>query len=169
MLFVVAWHPGNQLVDAGPAGLRGTSAMPLPPGKGPPTRRELGHGTWGLLHRMAAKFPKDPTQEDKDRIVQFLNLLGHLFPCSECAGHFRAMIKEHPPQVGSNLEYSMWLCKVHNIVNRRVGNPVFVCEKEALQERWGDCGCFDGSEEGSAGATPVGTNAGVGVVTAPRQ
>ena len=65
LVFVAVWNPGSQLASLPPPvasaaspSLRGATedqATAGPPAKGPPTRRELGHGTWGLLHRCVAQ------------------------------------------------------------------------------------------------------------------
>lgn len=103
---------------------------------------------------MAAQFPAEPTPQEQADIRQFFKLFGQLYPCEECAGHFRGMLAEYPVQSGSNLELSQWMCKLHNFVNERLGHEQFSCAKEDLQERWGDCGCFEGSsgEEDATGA-----------------
>jgi hypothetical protein len=115
-------------------------------------RQELGRGTWNMLHRMAAQFDKSPTARKRQEAVTFFRLLGEFYPCPECAGHFREMLKEHPVEAGSNRELSLWLCRVHNIVNERLGKPAFPCTLEALKERWGSCGCFDAEGEGNSTA-----------------
>ncbi|KAI9912317.1 hypothetical protein PsorP6_005927 [Peronosclerospora sorghi] len=46
-----------------------------------------------------------------------------------------------------------WLCEQHNIVNRKLNKPVFVCTMENLEERWrkGKPSCWDeGDDEDSA-------------------
>ena len=115
---------------------------------------------------MAAKFPQEPTEQQQADVSAFLHTLGQFYPCEECAGHFRGVLRDVPPRVSSNLELSLWLCQVHNIVNARVGHPMFTCTKDALQERWGDCGCFDGSGSDSQ-ASDAGDDAssGAGVAT----
>mmetsp|Transcript_22960 Transcript_22960/g.80122 ORF Transcript_22960/g.80122 Transcript_22960/m.80122 type:complete len:190 (+) Transcript_22960:6462-7031(+) len=139
----------------------GDAAAALPPGmaanmqaaltaKEPPTKQQLGHCTWTLLHRLAAQFPAEPTADDQATITTFFTLFGQLYPCHECAEHFRGMLAEYPPDTRSNLHLSQWLCSLHNVVNERVGNPTFECTKEGLQERWGDCGCFDKDEDEAA-------------------
>lgn len=90
-----------------------------------------------------------------------------MLPCKECAAHFqcadaragaapsdttdmtapraarRTVLRDNPVEARGNLELSMWACRVHNVVNNRLGKTLFPCEKEALAERWGDCGCFE--------------------------
>lgn len=38
------------------------------------------------------------------------------------------------PQVNSRDEFSQWLCRAHNDVNRKLGKPEFDCSK--WDERW---------------------------------
>lgn len=42
-----------------------------------------------------------------------------------------------------NERASQWICKVHNIVNKRVHNEEFVCKADALHDRW-RMSCDDG-------------------------
>lgn len=93
----------------------------------PPTKQQLGHATWTFLHRMAAQFPAEPTAEEQASMASFFTLFGQWYPCHECAEHFRGMLSEFPPDTRSNLHLSMWLCRLHNIVNARVGHDAFEC------------------------------------------
>ena len=101
-------------------------------------KRELGRAGWVLLHNIAMKYPHLPSDEQKNDISQFLNLFGKLFPCSECRPHFKKMVSENPPDFSSNIKFNSWLNRVHNIVNRRIGNQEF--DVKRLDDRW-DCGC----------------------------
>lgn len=62
-------------------------------------RKALGNACWTFLHTIAARTPEKPSERRKARLAKFLELIGHLFPCSECARHFRGMLKKYPPQV----------------------------------------------------------------------
>ncbi len=66
---------------------------------------------------------------------------GKYFPCKECTYNFHEMIKEHPLRANTRSEFMIYVCEVHNIVNKRIGKPIFPCEK--VFEIWGqnDCGC----------------------------
>ncbi|ELA47322.1 hypothetical protein VCUG_01206 [Vavraia culicis subsp. floridensis] len=101
-------------------------------------REELGRGTWRLLHTMASKFPVDPSEQDKKNVIQFLSLLAKLFPCEECSMHFQKLLNDHVPVVSSRKEFELWLCSAHNVVNKRLGKPIFDCE--GISDVWG-CGC----------------------------
>lgn len=108
-------------------------------------RAELGHGVWNMLHRMAAQYDKQPSADRQAQVTQFFELFGQFYPCEKCAAHFRAMLAEHPVEAADNRALSLWLCKLHNKVNVRLMKPEFPCTLEALKERWGSCGCFDGA------------------------
>jgi FAD-linked sulfhydryl oxidase len=30
----------------------------------------------------------------------------------------------------------MWMCKQHNLVNQKLGKPLFPCEMDILDQRW---------------------------------
>lgn len=111
------------------------------------TRAELGRNTWYFLHKVAAKFSKSPSEAEQRQIETFFNSLGDIYPCEECATHFKELIATMPVEghTSSNADLSLWLCKIHNNVNERLGKPIFPCTLDALKEKWGSCGCFDAS------------------------
>ena len=114
------------------------------------TRVELGRGTWNLLHRMAAKYSASPSAGARAAMAAFFVTLGDVYPCDECAEHFRGMLAAPGADAAladataSGEALGMWLCARHNEVNARLGKPAFPCTPEALAERWGDCGCGEG-------------------------
>ncbi len=75
----------------------------------------------------------------------FFRLLGIHYPCDECAKHFREMLALYPidEHTVNNQVLSVWLCKLHNVVNARLKKPQFSCTLESIKEAYGECGCFD--------------------------
>nr|XP_010909084.1 FAD-linked sulfhydryl oxidase ERV1 isoform X1 [Elaeis guineensis] len=110
------------------------SAIPL-------TKEELGRSTWTLLHTIAAQFPDHPTRQQKHDVKELMVILSRLYPCKECADHFKEILKANPVQAGSQAEFSQWLCHVHNIVNRSLGKLTFPCNR--VNARWGKLDCKD--------------------------
>ena len=51
-------------------------------------------------------------------------------------------LKTLHPDTSSRYNFSQWLCRLHNDVNKRIGKPEFDCSK--VDERWRD-GWKDGS------------------------
>ena len=132
---------GAALSGGAAARLRG----PPPPPPPPSIRVELGRGTWNLLHRAAQRLPPVPTERERADLLAFFRILGDLYPCDECAEHYRGMLAASPVDARSGPQLAAWLCARHNEVNARLGKARFPCTPEALKERWGDCGCSEGS------------------------
>ena len=51
-------------------------------------------------------------------------------------------LKTNTPDTSNQLNFSQWLCRLHNDVNKKLGKPIFDCSK--VNERWRD-GWKDGS------------------------
>ena len=51
-------------------------------------------------------------------------------------------LKLEPPDTTSRTNFSQWLCRLHNAVNRKLEKPEFDCR--LVDERWKD-GWKDGS------------------------
>ena len=51
-------------------------------------------------------------------------------------------VETHPPEVGSRVKFSRWMCEMHNDVNKRMGKKLFDCSR--VDERW-----LDGWKDGS--------------------
>jgi FAD-linked sulfhydryl oxidase len=114
----------------------------------PLSREDLGTGTWGLLHTIAANFPEKPTTVQKVQARRFFDALGDLYPCAVCKEDFRRDIDEHPPDVSSREALSVWVCERHNEVNAKLGKPTLDCVLKTLDKRWKNGG------ERCGGATP---------------
>ena len=51
-------------------------------------------------------------------------------------------MSKKPPAVNSQKDLSQWMCDMHNVVNKKLGKPIFDCNK--VEERW-HIGWKDGS------------------------
>ncbi|RWR77997.1 FAD-linked sulfhydryl oxidase ERV1 isoform X2 [Cinnamomum micranthum f. kanehirae] len=105
----------------------------------PVSKEELGRATWTLLHTLAAQFPDHPTRQQRRDVKELMSILSRIYPCKECADHFKEVLKANPVQAGSQAEFSQWLCHVHNVVNRSLGKVVFPCHR--VDARWGKLEC----------------------------
>uniref|UniRef100_A0A0E0KAA1 Sulfhydryl oxidase n=1 Tax=Oryza punctata TaxID=4537 RepID=A0A0E0KAA1_ORYPU len=144
------------------------SPPPTPPSTPPPppevlkkdskaaplTKEEVGRATWMLLHTIAAQFPDEPTRQQRRDARELMAIISRLYPCKECAEHFKEVLKANPVQAGSQAEFSQWLCYVHNVVNRSLGKPIFPCQR--VNARWGKLDCPERScdLEGSSDIIP---------------
>ncbi|XP_021311643.1 FAD-linked sulfhydryl oxidase ERV1 isoform X3 [Sorghum bicolor] len=117
--------------DAGPDDhrLRPLLALSLSPPSPAPPRPEV----------LNLKFPDEPTRQQKRDAKELMHIISRLYPCKECADHFKEVLKSNPVQAGSQAEFSQWLCYVHNVVNRSLGKPIFPCQR--VTARWGKLDC----------------------------
>jgi FAD-linked sulfhydryl oxidase len=104
------------------------------------SRAELGQASWKLFHTMMARFPDKPTEDEQTALLSYIHLFARLYPCGECAGHFRQILEEYPPQVRTRSAAAVWACHVHNEVNKSLKKPLFDCAKIG---DFYDCGCAE--------------------------
>ncbi|CAI2731779.1 unnamed protein product [Schistosoma spindalis] len=122
-------------VDLSKFGLTKTKEMVSKPSvECPPDKIELGKATWTLLHTMAAYYPIHPTLKQQEDMKKFLQIFPQFFPCRPCAYDFESNIVVHPPKLDSRNALSGWLCMQHNLVNKKIGKPLFDCTH--VLERW---------------------------------
>ena len=88
------------------------------------------------MHTLAAYFPDRPRAEEQAAAAHFMRAVGSLFPCSECAEDFRHEMEKSPPRTASRAELSIWVCEQHNLVNDKLGKPLFGCDLARLDRRW---------------------------------
>lgn len=114
------------------------SIMPSMPD--PETKKEVGRASWKYFHTLLARFPDEPSEEERQKLSTFIQLYAELYPCGECSYHFVKMLQKYPPQTSSRTTAALWGCHVHNIVNEYLGKPEYDCAT-ILKDY--DCGCGD--------------------------
>lgn len=97
---------------------------------------ELGRSSWTLLHTAAAKYPRQPSDAQKQEMRQFLSIFSHIYPCNWCAKDFEQYIRDRAPRVDSRDELGQWMCEAHNDVNQKLGKELFDCN--FWKKRWLD-------------------------------
>lgn len=138
------WKPPQPSSPSASATSASPPTLPVRPPHCPPDVEQLGRATWTFLHTTAAYYPDRPTPTQRANMLSLLRSLPMLYPCTHCATHLGHEMLAHPPDVGSRVGLSRWLCERHNEVNVRLGKEVFDCAIEKTDERWKD-GPSDGS------------------------
>lgn len=100
------------------------------------TREDVGRATWTLLHSVAAAYPDRPTRAQRGAAAALVSSLAALYPCAECAEHFREHIKHRPVDAKSGPGLRAWACELHNDVNAGLSKPLHSCAPPALVRRW---------------------------------
>ncbi|KAF9444054.1 hypothetical protein P691DRAFT_737042 [Macrolepiota fuliginosa MF-IS2] len=136
------WHPSNVPgKDHPPMPVVGVEGGVIMSKLGNETAKAaLGRATWKLLHTMTLRFPEHPTNDEREALGSYFHLTSRLYPCGECAAEFQELLKEFPPQTSSRRAASLWLCAVHNKVNKRLKKSEFDCANLSSEY---DCGCGD--------------------------
>jgi len=127
-------------------------------------REQLGRHTWFYLHTLAATYPQFPTDADKEGVRMLMASLGQLFPCKLCRRHLQGNLADPelgPVAVESREDLSIWMCKLHNTVNKQNNKPEFPCEQVKLDLMYlRNCNeCKEKFEEGEAHKAAVPWNA----------
>lgn len=109
-------------------------------------KKNLGAGTWTFLHTTAATYPQNPTNEQKQHASNLIHAIAELYACKWCREDFKKRITINPPRLNNREEFSLWLCEEHNVVNEKLGKPIFNCDK--VWERYGGKKLDDNDDEG---------------------
>ena len=104
----------------------------------PDAKKELGRASWKYFHTLLARFPENPTEEERKKLKDFVQLYAELYPCGECSYHFQRIIEKYPVQTSSRTNAAMWGCHIHNIVNEYLKKDIYDCS--TILEDY-DCGC----------------------------
>ncbi|KAL2652238.1 hypothetical protein R1flu_020366 [Riccia fluitans] len=107
------------------------------------SKEELGRATWTFLHTLAAQFPDQPTKQQQRDVKELMAILTRIYPCKDCADHFKDVLRAHPVDAKSGEALAQWMCRVHNVVNRSIGKSQFPCNRVDL--RWGAMNCDEGA------------------------
>eukprot|EP00755_Sulcionema_specki_P030010 Sspe_Gene.93412::Locus_66054_Transcript_1_1_Confidence_1.000_Length_888::g.93412::m.93412/K17783/ERV1, GFER, ALR; mitochondrial FAD-linked sulfhydryl oxidase len=101
-----------------------------------PDPEMIGNAGWTILHTTAAAYPQHPSPEQQQRMWDFVRTWSHIYPCTHCAAHMRISMKQEPPDVESKETLSLWVCRLHNKVNSKLGKEIFDCTLENVLRRW---------------------------------
>jgi len=126
----------NKKPATGNGGVSSSSASLVSSSPCPPTKDAIGKSSWTLLHSMAAWYPDTPTKDEETKMAQLMEAISIFYPCTYCAQDFRENLKENPTKTESRQDLSLWLCGQHNLVNEKLGKPIFKCDVNILDERW---------------------------------
>jgi len=88
--------------------------------------RVWGPGGWLFLHCIAQNYPLEPSPEKKTEYLNFFKLVGSVLPCRYCRESYHEFITQpgtilDNSVMGSRKSLSLWLYKIHNKVNKKLG------------------------------------------------
>lgn len=115
---------------------------PMAPPLGNATlKAELGRAGWRLFHTTLARLPVSITSpEARADLEGYVLGFARYYPCGDCSRHFQQLLKKYPPQTSGRVAASLWGCRVHNEVNKRLKKQEYDCTGILADY---DCGCGD--------------------------
>ena len=81
----------------------------------------VGSAQWLSLHTYAVKYV--PSAATKKAAKQYVEAIGVLFPCSECAEHFKEFCRKHDIEnyLQNNHRFFLWTYLAHDNATRAKG------------------------------------------------
>lgn len=97
-----------------------------------------GPHAWIFLHSVTMNYPKNPTQQDKQRYREFFKSMERVLPCEKCAYHYSKHIDDFPidPALESRDTLVRWLIQIHNEVNISLNKPEYTYEQVIEEYRY---------------------------------
>ena len=84
-----------------------------------------GPHLWRFLHYLSLSYPSNPTDEEKEIMLNFLESLQEILPCEKCRYNFNKHLDNLDMNVlNSNESFIKWLFNVHNDVNKSNNKPI---------------------------------------------
>lgn len=78
-----------------------------------------GPSLWKFLHYLTLSYPENPTEEEQNRMFDFLTSLQEILPCQKCRNNFEKHLTTLTDDIlKDNVLLVKWLFNVHNEVNK---------------------------------------------------
>ncbi len=110
------------------------TVQPLSSTGGPLNIAQLGRHTWPLLHNLPKNYPQAPTAQDKEGVKKFMTIFAKVYPCIICRKDLEEDITKVPIQSDSREQLALWMSQQHNLVRKRLGQPIFEVDVKKLLE-----------------------------------
>jgi hypothetical protein len=97
--------------------------------------KRWGPAGWKTLHSVALLYPDNPTPADRAAMDSWLNAFQNSLVCPDCKAHFTKMLAGFRKQfdfLASRHTFFWATCKMHNMVNVRLGHPQLTLYREAF-------------------------------------
>ncbi len=98
---------------------------------------EVGRAGWRLIHSLAANYPEKPKFYQKFPWYGFVETLINFYPCERCRDHLWFNIERYGMHTANKTDLSMFMCFLHNDVNRINGKTMYPCSMENLNADYG--------------------------------
>lgn len=91
---------------------------------------------WMTLHSISVCYPDEPTASDKAILLEFMNGFTATITCHVCRDHFSRMFADYKANIpswnNSKRDLFIAICRMHNVVNKRLDKPYPKTIEESL-------------------------------------
>jgi hypothetical protein len=91
---------------------------------------------WLTLHSVATSYSEQPSMEEKQLMVTWLDLFRDTITCPSCRDHFTDMLaayrRNYPSMLDSRQNFAIASFRMHNAVNRRLQKPIYSSVEECM-------------------------------------
>jgi len=86
-----------------------------------------GPSAWNFLHSITFDYPLEPNDEDRKHYIKFFKNMKNVLPCSLCRKSFSFFIRKFTIKnyVEDREGIVYWLFILHNLINLKLGHPIF--------------------------------------------
>ncbi|CAL9733836.1 mitochondrial FAD-linked sulfhydryl oxidase Erv1p [Monosporozyma servazzii] len=100
----------------------------------PPTKEQVGHDSWMLLHSVVASYQEEPNDVERKEMTRFIELFGKVYPVKEHGEDLTNYIKSKPIDATNRNTLGLWLNQYHNTINSHLGKEAF--DSKFWEDRW---------------------------------
>jgi len=87
---------------------------------------------WATLHSIAALYPQQPTELEKELVTKWMQNFNRCIVCENCRMHYSTLLKDYMQQYpnwnATQRDLSLFVLRAHNIVNKQTGKPIETLE-----------------------------------------
>lgn len=89
-----------------------------------------GKHLWLILHWMTYMYPQYATRKDENEYRFFFEkIIPDIIPCKSCSVNLLNHIREYPINFKSKESLVLWLCHIHNMVNKSLKKKEYNCNQ----------------------------------------
>lgn len=100
----------------------------------PPTKEQVGHDSWMLLHSVVASYQEEPNDVERKEMTRFIELFGKVYPVKEHGEDLTNYIQSKPIDATNRNTLGLWLNQYHNTINSHLGKEAF--DSKFWEDRW---------------------------------
>ncbi|AYV85396.1 MAG: putative FAD-linked sulfhydryl oxidase [Satyrvirus sp.] len=95
-----------------------------------------GKSAWSFFHFVTLGYPENPTEDDKKKYFEYVQMLQYVLPCSKCRKNLTNHLKKYPltkKALSNRTSFVKWGIDLHNIVNYHINKPMLTYA-EAMEQ-----------------------------------